>query len=196
MGIWNVKEALKNSQPHGYCNITKWIIEFHSKILSLASQISPTSNKIIGLVICTNSIPIDDMRMGLDYARKEFIKALDLLRHTPTRVILRLSTDDEKVVNFSCHEGIYSKCAESLMSLVILRSYLGETKEVQQHNPWMNYAIPLHRYREFGAWDNVINQLGLGPLGPMEVKHLCQILLDDNDDVTIPDPLLDWSGFF
>jgi len=40
----------------------------------------------------------------------------------------------------------------------------GEAAEVTKENPWLNYALPLHRLREFGFHDRVFDILDERPL--------------------------------
>lgn len=65
-------------------------------------------------------------------------------------IVIRLCTDEEKVTEF------YNNLDGMLdLSLEVLDDYIGECGEVQTQNPWLNYALPMHRCRELGYHDRL-----------------------------------------
>ena len=41
------------------------------------------------------------------------------------------------------------------LSMEVLDDFTAEAEEVHEFNPWLNYALPLHRMREMGYQDRI-----------------------------------------
>jgi hypothetical protein len=74
----------------------------------------------------------------------------------------------------------------------VLDDFCDEAKEVTKYNPWMNYALPLHRLREMGFHDIVLDLIDERKLTEYEVLDLCRLLFGECE---LPDPVGDWDGF-
>ena len=75
--------------------------------------------------------------------KRYLVNALKSLEGLPVWLIIRLCTNEEDVVEF------YNSLDSQLeSSLEVLDEFMEETKEVYEHNKWLNYALPLHRCRE------------------------------------------------
>lgn len=61
-------------------------------------------------------------------------------------VIIRLCTDEAKVVNY--WNNIDSQLE---IQIDVIDDPLGEAKQINAINGWLVYAEPIHRIREFGA---------------------------------------------
>jgi hypothetical protein len=102
----------------------------------------------VAVVLATDGIPSDWQGYGGDDVTNEFVSALKELEGLPVWVVIRLCTDEGNVTDF------YNKLDGLLdLNLEVLDDFLGESKEVQQKNPWLNYALPMHRCRELGYHD-------------------------------------------
>lgn len=102
----------------------------------------------MAVVLATDGIPSDWQGYGGDDVTNEFVSALKELEGLPVWVVIRLCTDEGNVTDF------YNKLDGLLdLNLEVLDDFLGESKEVQQKNPWLNYALPMHRCRELGYHD-------------------------------------------
>lgn len=83
----------------------------------------------------------------------------------------------------------------------VLDDFLEESKEVYQHNPWLNYALPLHRLREMGYHDRVFDLLDERPFTTEELREFCSVLLLEPSITSaaakkeLPDPSADWATF-
>lgn len=80
------------------------------------------------------------------------------------------------------------------LSLEVLDDFYGECREVQSNNPWLNYALPMHRCRELGYHDRLFDLIDERPLTKGELRDFC-VLLFGTDYNAIPDPVVDWKAF-
>jgi hypothetical protein len=58
----------------------------------------------------------------------------------------------------------------------VLDDFCGEAAEIYEHNPWMNYGLPLHRLREMGFHDRVLDMIDERPLTRGEIRDFCLLL--------------------
>merc|ERR1739844_260959 len=108
----------------------------------------------------------------------------------PVWLVVRLSTDDEEVVNF------YNGLDEELeLSMDVLDDFCGEAEEIFEHNKWLNYGLPLHRLREMGFHDRVLDMIDERPLTKGEIRDFCLLLFGVEKCDGLPDPSIDWDGF-
>jgi len=63
---------------------------------------------------------------------------------------------------------------------------------VYLRNPWLTYALVLHRFREHGFRVEVLDAIDERALTVHEIRDLCFFLFDVP---TLPDPALDWDNF-
>ena len=75
----------------------------------------------------------------------------------------------------------------------VLDDFCGEAYEIYQHNPWMNYGLPLHRLREMGFHDRVLDMIDERRLTSSEIRDFCSLLFGECNGM--PDPDTDWDGF-
>jgi len=80
------------------------------------------------------------------------------------------------------------------LSLEVLDDFLEEANEVNEHNPWLNYALPLHRLRELGYQHRSFDMLDERKFTLGELKEFCELLFGNNDGL-LPDPAADWKAF-
>lgn len=115
----------------------------------------------------------------------DIMRALLPLGGLPVSLVIRLCTDDEKVVS-------YWNGLDSLnLSHDLLDDLHREAEEVYRVNPWLTYAEPLHRVREFGVPHEVIDQLDHSLLSLPHLQLLASLIFG----VDLPDPAEDWRGF-
>jgi hypothetical protein len=72
-------------------------------------------------------------------------QALKPLERLPAWVVIRLCTDEERIVNY------WNNIDNDLeLEIDVLDDLGGEAEEIAENNPWLTYGQPLHRIREFG----------------------------------------------
>ena len=115
--------------------------------------------------------------------------ALKQLYNLPVRIIIRLCTDQENIVNY------WNDVDANLeLHLDILDDLFGENEEVTKWNKWLNYAEPLHRCREWGSHFKEFDLLDEGKLSLDQIRTICALILGGDKDA-YPHPAADMKGF-
>ncbi|KAI2506864.1 hypothetical protein MHU86_7549 [Fragilaria crotonensis] len=112
-------------------------------------------------------------------------------------MVVRLCTNDDNVL------GYYEKLDGQLeLNLEVLDDYMDEAKEVNKYNPWLTYGLPLHRCREMGFHDKLLDMLDEQKLTLDEVSQFIRLLLGEaspsagtTKTLRCADPHADWDGF-
>lgn len=118
----------------------------------------------------------------------DMAEAMRPLAHLPCNVIVRLCTSDDSIVEY--WDGVDNNLE---LQLDILDDPIGEAEAVYQFNPWLNYAMPLHRIREFGTKIKELDMIDERALSTGQMMKICKILFNLSDD--LPHPEADWSAF-
>ena len=161
---------MRRARPGGCTPLTSHILEIHNEISQMAPTLRRLGKKVV-IVIATDGLPTDELGYAGATHNQEFVDALRLLEGLPVWVVVRLCTDDENTVNF------YNELDGQLeLSLEVLDDFTGEAVEVTTANPWLNYALPLHRLREFGFHDRVFDMLDERSLTKSEIRDFCALL--------------------
>lgn len=177
------------TQPTGCTPLTKRIVEIKEEVSAMASQLRENGQRV-AIIIATDGLPTDDHGRGRIAEQRIFVESLRGLEGLPVWVVIRLCTDDDDVVSF------YNDLDTVLeLSIEVLDDFVGEAKEVYSENPWLNYALPLHRLREMGYHDRVFDMLDERKLSKSELRDFCGILFGLDSFDGVPDPSLDWLGF-
>ena len=143
----------------------------------------------VAVILATDGLPTDENGYGGDEITQEFIKSLKSLEGLPIWLVIRLCTDEDKVTDF------YNQLDGMLeLSLEVLDDFLGEAREVYKFNPWLNYALSMHRCRELGYHDRLFDLIDERALTKGELRDF-SVLLFGTELNTVPDPVSDWKGF-
>lgn len=141
------------------------------------------------MILATDGLPTDENGYGGEEITQEFIKSLKTLEGLPIWLVIRLCTDEDKVTDF------YNQLDGMLeLSLEVLDDFLAEAREVYRFNPWLNYALSMHRCRELGYHDRLFDLIDERALTKGELRDF-SVLLFGTELSAVPDPVSDWKGF-
>ena len=116
-------------------------------------------------------------------------QAMKPLEHLPVDVVIRLCTSDDNIVDY--WNGIDSQLE---LTLDILDDPLGEAKEIESVNPWLNYGIQMHRLREFGVKLRELDHLDERLLSTGQMLKILSVIFDCKQS-DIPRPDVMWPEF-
>lgn len=180
---------VRKTKPGGVTPLNGHIRSIYEAVFAMAPQLQ-AEGKRVAIIIATDGLPTDEQGLSSDYIRQQFVSSLRLLEGLPVWVVIRLCTDEEDVVEF------YNDLDEQLeLSLEVLDDFCGEAEEVHEHNPWLNYCLPLHRLREMGYHDRVFDMLDERALTKSELREFCSLLFGVDEMDSVPDPDGDWGAF-
>lgn len=81
------------------------------------------------------------------------------------------------------------------LSVEVIDDYFHEAQQVTSHNPWLNYAMPLHRCREMGFHTRVLDLLDERLLTKDELMDFLKVIFSEASMLNCPDPHTDWKKF-
>lgn len=187
--VANANDIMTRTRPGGVTPLTEHIQEINAIILSLKPELE-AAGKRVAVVIASDGLPTDSYGNATQAIKNQFVQSLRMLEGLPVWLVIRLCTDDDEVVDF------YNSLDDQLeLSMDVLDDFVGEAKEVYEHNKWLNYALPLHRMREMGYHDRVFDMLDERTLTKGELRDFCRLLFGMNDFDGVADPSYDWPTF-
>lgn len=189
-------------------------------ILESLKEVDPTllNENMISLVIVTDRLPTDGEGLEGADVNFEFLDTLKEFQEYPVWIVIRLSTDEERVVEFysSLDRGIailrqlrgeadHARIEE--INLDVLDDFVSEASKVTKYNPWLNYGLPLHLTRESGITYSTLDAMNERPLSYTELADFMALLFDRHDpldvggglqtldDQPLPDPQQSYCEF-
>lgn len=140
--------------------ISKIVNEIESYVVGLRQL-----GKKVVVSIATDGIPDDG----------DITKVLRRFKDLPVYLILRLCTDEEKIVKF------WNEIDKELeLNLDVLDDYVSEATEVYEHNPSICYSESLHQFREFGTKSKEMDMLDEQKLSVEQLINLGKIIYSVN----------------
>lgn len=203
----------------GSSSMTPLIMMNLREMLQTVLEMSPTlqqETKGMVLVICTDGLPTDEHGKESSQVTKEFTNTLQLLQGQQVSVVIRLYTDEDRVVQFyqQLNHNFESSSSAApplgrprpTFQLHVLDDYVSECLRVHRHNPWLNYGYPLHLCREQGMSCKILDSLHERTLSLEEATVVMGLLFDGrleqpNSTHTsiansfFKDPQMDYAGF-
>merc|ERR1712194_525843 len=172
---------MKTAQPGGVTPLKQHIQEIRRSVAELEPQLRADGCRV-AIILATDGLPTDERGHGGAAIQQQFLEALRGLEGLPVWVVVRLCTDEEKVVEF------YNDLDGQLeLSMEVLDDFIAEASEVHEHNPWLNYALPIHR---------IFDMMDERPFTHEELREYCSLLLiDKSPSDELPDPSADWKEF-
>jgi len=120
------------------------------------------------------------------------LKTKVLLSNLPVKIIFRLCTDNDDVINFFSALGNKFNCG----CCDVLDDFWGEAMEVYLHNPWLTYGIGIHRIREAGLGTELMDLLDEKSFSIEEVRDFCvELFIGPKNELSLRNPNLDFKGF-
>jgi len=175
--------------PIGVTPLADHVREIRENIQTLEPSLLQDGTKVV-VVLATDGLPTDSHGMADQRSKRQFVDALRSLEGLPVWVVIRLCTDDDDVVKY------YNDLDSQLeLSLEVLDDFIGEAKEVYEHNKWLNYTLPLHRCREMGYHNRLFDLLDERQLTKDELRDFFVLLFGEAQFDGVPDPQADWVGF-
>jgi len=171
-------EKLITTGPTGRTPLCEQIRQVVARIQPQAAALRASGQKV-AIVIASDGAATDG----------NIEEAMRPLQSMPVWVVVRLCTDDEKVVQY------WNQIDEDLeLDMDVIDDLSGEAAEVAEHNRWLTYSASLHRLREWGSTSKILDILDEKTLGISEMKELVELILGDTA-MDLPNPQLDYIAF-
>ena len=170
------QELLRDGPSRGtpLCHHVREIVR---RIVSIEDDLRRT-NKKVSLTIFTDGESSDG----------DLAQALKPLERLPCWVVIRLCTNEDRIVQY------WNTIDDNLeLEMDVLDDWFGEGAEITQHNPWLTYGEPLHRFREFGSHYKELDLLDEAPLNADQLRATLAIVLGGEPN-TFPHPTADLPG--
>ena len=152
--------AMLDGSPSGGTPLCRHIREVVAAIRAAEQELRANGQKAC-LIIATDGESSDG----------NVAEAMTPLKDLPVWVVVRLCTDEERIVNY------WNSIDEQLeLSMDVLDDLSGEAQEVHEKNPWLIYGEPLQRLREFGISIKEVDLLDEKPLSPDEVRRIACVM--------------------
>jgi hypothetical protein len=180
---------MSRTRPSGCTPLIEHIREIHATITAMKSSLESEGKRVV-VVLATDGLPTNSFGESNSFIKDQFVQSLRALEGLPVWLVVRLSTDEEEVVDF--YNGLDDQLE---LSMDVLDDFCGEAEEIYEHNPWMNYALPIHRLRELGYHDRILDMIDERPLTQSEIRDYCLLLFGAMQCDGLPDPAIDWKGF-
>lgn len=152
--------AVFNTSPSGGTPLCFHIRQVIEQIRDMEPQLRAAGQKAC-VMIATDGESSDG----------DIATAMRPLQTLPVWVVIRLCTDDERVVNY--WNNIDSQLE---LDMDVLDDLCGEAAEVMENNSWLTYGEPMHRLREFGIPIKEIDLLDESKLSVEQIRLFCSIM--------------------
>ena len=149
-----------DQSPSGGTPLCRHIREVTEQIRLLEPQLRAKGQKAC-VIIATDGESSDG----------DIITAMQPLRALPVWVVVRLCTDEDRIVEY--WNNIDSQLE---LDMDVLDDLCGEAGEVSQNNSWLTYAEPMHRLREFGVLIKEIDMMDSNKLSLDQIRRFCSIM--------------------
>jgi hypothetical protein len=157
---YNALMVLLKRPPGGGTPLCKHIRDVIEQIRFMEPQLRANAQKAV-VMIATDGESSDG----------DIATAMKPLEQLPVWVVIRLCTDDDKVVSY------WNNIDKNLeLDMDILDDIAGEAKEIYEVNDWITYGEPLHRLREWGVNLRELDLIDEAPLSGEQMRVVCAML--------------------
>ena len=157
--------AILEGSPNGGTPLCRHIREVVAQILTAEPELRACGQKAC-VIIATDGEASDG----------NIAEALRPLRALPVWVVLRLCTDEERIVEYWNNIDY-----ELELDMDVLDDFSGEAEETHKVNPWLTYGEPIQRLREFGIVIKELDLLDERKLSLDEVRRVAKIMYVPSD---------------
>lgn len=172
-------DAVLKTSPTGRTPLCERIRQVASEISAKAHELRAAGQRCVVTIASDGAATDGDVQ-----------QAMRPLLSLPVIVVIKLCTDDERVVDY------WNSIDQDLeLDMDVLDDLSSEAAEVCGHNPWLAYGLPLQRLREWGCSNKVFDLLDEKPLSIGEMKDLVGLVLGRSADADLPHPQIDWDAF-
>ena len=188
--VRRLQSGIQAARPQGCTPLTEQLRQIYQQIQGPVAQRLRSENQRAVVVLATDGLPSDAAGRTNHIVTTQFLESLRTLQALPVWIVIRLCTDTPEVVEF------YSNLDRKYeLPLDVLDDVRSEAKEVQEHNPWLNYTLPLHRFREMGCHCRLLDMLDERPLAKDQMFRFLGLLLGENVLDTAPSMHTEWKQF-
>lgn len=168
------------TSPNGATPLCRHIADVATEICQHAQYLNEN-----GLMACVIIATDGEASDGNIYT------ALQALTALPVMVVVRLCTNESKVVEY------WNRLEKNLeIRLDVIDDLIGEAEEVKQVNSWVTYAEPLQRMREFGVTMKELDILDEETLSWENVLRILALIYGPEMVNKLPPVEDDWDQFF
>jgi len=187
--VQNAINTMSKTTPGGVTPLTDHVSEIYQIVDSMRDQLDNEGRKV-AIILATDGLPTDNQGISNEHVERLFVESLRRLESLPVWLVIRLCTDEEKIVDF------YNSLDDQLeLSMDVLDDFSGEAQEVYEHNSWLNYTLPIHRLRELGFNDRVFDMIDERTLTKGELRNFFVLLFGEENFDGVPDPADNWKDF-
>ena len=179
-----VESSLSRNSPKGQTPLADSLMEVRNEVLKMLPQLQEENQKV-AIVIATDGCNHNKDNLGSEITEvdrnQEVLHAIKSLQGLPVTVVTRLCTEYDPLREF------YNVLGENLsekrygVDVDVIEYHAAEAEQVYQHNPWLNYALVLHRIREMGQDHYLFDVLDDRPFTRKEIKQFCTLLFGYED---------------
>jgi hypothetical protein len=177
LSLSEFKQRVDKISPSGGTPLTEAVEQIISLLEPAASQLRAKGQKAC-VVVATDGLPDNE---------PSFLEAMHRLQRLPIHLVMRLCTNDQRVVSYANELDRHLE-----VDMEVLDDVFGEAEQVYAYNAWLRYGPSLHRAREFGLHNKVFDLLDEQTLVPNEVKRCCEAILGCSE---LPEPEVDLMAF-
>ena len=120
--IQNMKHVKLESKTNPLAKQIRKLLKYFAKDADKLRE----KNEFVSVIICTHGIPTDEQGKSGKSVLKEFQESVQELCHMPVRILFRLTTDNEKVLDFYA-------TLDAIHELDVLDDFWGEVRISDNH---------------------------------------------------------------
>lgn len=180
-----ISQSIGSSHPNGAATLASELRILREYVASIESTVRSRGDTV-AIIIATQGLPTNEYNQTSPVITQEFVNVLQSFANLPVSVTMRMCSNDDQAIHF------YNTLDSRLQfRFDVLDDWFGEALEVYLRNPWITYALALHRFRESGLQVELLDSLDERLLTLQEAANLCEFLMGEK----LPNPTADWPGF-